>query len=259
MSKIKNAAKKISHGFSDAAIALFLALAKFWMNYWIEECKKDINAVHVSISKGNRKIGHAWNVSTLPIITCPNCSECKHFCYDIRDCIKYGWSMKNMCIRARAKNTVLLLYYPEKYYREIDEFLTKYNGKYKMFRWHVGGEIRNEKQFADMVKIVKNHPDYIFWTYTKNYFSVNSYVKHNGNDRAIAIPENFRVMFSEWDGMPLINPYNFKIFTVKLKNGNKNHTSEFFDTLYECPGQCDICKELNRGCIGYENTFVNQH
>lgn len=259
MSKIKDVTKKVSKGFSDVTLAAFIELAKFWLNYFKILCEIDLNSVHVSISAGNDKIGHAWNISTLPIFTCPNCKECKHFCYDIRDCIRYGKTNANKTMLARAKNTVLLLYYPEKYFSEIDEFLTKYNGKYKMFRWHVGGEIRNEKQFSRMIEIAKNHPDYIFWTYTKNYFAVNSYVKHNGGRREIAIPENFRIMFSEWDGMKLVNPYNFKIFTVKFKAGNKNHTPDFFKNLYQCPGQCDICKKLNRGCIGYENTYVNQH
>ena len=259
MSAIKKAAQKLSKGFSDTTLAAFIKLANFWINYFKVLCKMSIDSVHVSISAGNDKIGHAWNVSTLPIFTCPNCKECKRFCYDIRDCIRYGETAANKTMLARAKNTVLLLYYPDKYFHEIDEFLTKYNGKYKMFRWHVGGEIRDEKQFSKMIEIVKKHSDYIFLTYTKNYFAVNSFVKHNGGSRKIAIPENFRVMFSEWDGMKLVNPYNFKIFTVKLKGGNKNHAPEFFDNLYKCPGQCDICKKLNRGCIGYENTYVDQH
>lgn len=126
-------------------------------------------------------------------------------------------------------------------------------------RWHVSGDIPDYDYLERMIKIAIDHPDFLFWTYTKNYFVVNEYVKNHSGDRFKAIPENLVIMFSEWDGMPLINPYNFPIFTCKLKEGNKNHKPEYFDGLYKCPGNCDICKGIKRGCIAGENTYADEH
>ena len=46
---------------------------------------------------------------------------------------------------------------------------------------------------------------------------------------------------------------------TKLKDGNKNHPAEYFNSLYECPGNCDICKAIHRGCVAGENTFAKEH
>lgn len=77
--------------YSELTIKGYLKLANYWFDYYMSE---PLETLHVSISSGNDKIGHAWNVSLLPILTCPNCSECQKLCYDIRDCIRYGKSEK---------------------------------------------------------------------------------------------------------------------------------------------------------------------
>lgn len=205
---------------------------------------------NVSISKGNRKIGRVMNVSLAPILTCANCSECSRLCYDIKANIQYGNVLK-----ARARNTVLALEHTEHYFNAIKAALMRRRTN-KYFRWHVGGDIPNMGYFENMVDIARMFPDFKFWTYTKNYVVVNSYVAKHGKN---AIPENFTIMFSEWDGMKLVNPYNFPVFTCKLKDGNKNHPAAYFDTLYRCPGNCDICKAAGRGCIGGETTYADEH
>lgn len=212
-----------------------------------------LETVKVSISDGNKKVGRVLNVSIAPIVTCPNCRECCKLCYDIKANLQYG-----NVLNARARNTVLALNYPEIYFGQIRDKM-KRRRKNKYFRWHVGGDIPTYEYFCEMVEIAKEFPDFITWTYTKNYWIVNRYVKEHGNDRRVAIPENFTIMFSEWDGMPLVNPYDFPVFTCKLKDGNKNHKPEYFDTLYRCPGNCDICKAAHRGCIAGETTYANEH
>ena len=127
----------------------------------------------------------------------------------------------------------------------------------KFFRFHVAGDIIDVDYFDRMVKLSRKHSDFVIWTYTKNYAVVNSYVQQHGLD---AIPENLHVMFSEWDGMQLVNPYNFPVFTCKMKNGNINHPdAKYFDGLYKCPGNCDVCKELRAGCIAGMNTYCDEH
>ena len=211
-----------------------------------------IDTLKVCISKGNRKIGKVMNVSLMPILTCHNCKECKKLCYDIKACLQYS----NTVLPARVKNTVLAKYDRDRFFDEIDKACSR-RRLHKYFRWHVAGDILDMDYFERMLDICRNHPDFKFWTYTKYYTIVNMYCDKYGKN---AIPENFSIMFSEWDGMPLDNPYNFPVFSCKLKDGNKNRTESEFNSMYKCPGNCDICKTGNgHGCIIGEDTYCDEH
>ena len=214
----------------------------------------DVSGIKACISAGNRKIGRVMNVSLPPVITCHNCKECKHFCYDIKACLQYS----NTVVDARIRNYMILKKDRDEYFRRIDAAMNR-RRRNKFFRWHVAGDIVDADYFRRMVENARRHPDFIIWTYTKNYNVVNEFVAENGGNRRVAIPANFIVMFSEWDGMPLVNPYDFPVFTCKLKNGNKNHPVEYFAALYRCPGNCDACKAARRGCIGGESTYCDEH
>ena len=226
-------------------------LLKDAKNLEITYKKQGADKIHVCISKGNRKIGRVMNVSLMPVITCANCIECKFYCYDIKACIQYT----NTVLPARMRNTVLARDNMKEYFHQIDEACTR-RKKNKFFRWHVAGDILNTEYFENMVEIARKHPDFIFWTYTKNYKVVNEYCEKYGRS---AIPFNLSIMFSEWDGMPLINPFNFPVFACKMKNGNKNRTEESFKGMHKCPGNCDICKENHRGCPYGESTYADEH
>lgn len=206
--------------------------------------------LHVTISKGNSKIGKVMNVSIMPLLSCGNCGQCMSYCYDVKACVQY-----TNVLRARMKNLFLAHEYRDRYFDEIDTAMNR-RRKHKYFRWHVGGEIPDYDYFCRMVENAKRHPDFVIWTYTKMYQFVNRYCSENGRD---SIPSNFTIMFSEWDGTPLNNPYNFPIFTCKLKEGNKNHSVEFFDSLWRCPGNCDICKKAKRGCVVSESAYADEH
>lgn len=216
-----------------------------------EYMKKKVEEITLCISKGNRKIGRVMNVSLMPIMTCTNCKECKHYCYDIKACLQYPHNV----LDARVRNTVLVMKDMNAYFQRIDEACSRKRTN-KFFRWHVAGDIINMEYFKKMIEVAKNHPDFIFWTYTKNYKVVNEYCNQYGKE---SIPENLSIMFSEWDGMPLVNPYNFPVFACKMKNGNKNRTEESFKNMHKCPGNCDICKELKRGCPYKESTYADEH
>ena len=213
--------------------------------------EKDYRTYRICISNGNRKIGRVMNVSLAPIVTCHNCKECMFYCYDIKACVQYS----NTVIDARARNTALLFTARDEYFRRIDEKMSRRRTN-KYFRWHVSGDIVDFDYFTRMVEIAVNHPDFIIWTYTKHYAIVNAYCDKYGRD---AIPSNFSIMFSEWDGVPVINPYSFPVFSCKMKDGNKNHTPDYFDSLYKCPGNCDVCKLNGRGCVNSESTYCDEH
>ena len=205
---------------------------------------KDVSDIKMCISDGNKKIGRVLNVSLPPIITCPNCSHCQKLCYDIKACNQYP----NTVVDARARNLAILNKNRDEYFGRIEDKICR-RRKNKYFRWHVAGDIVDYNYFERMVEMAKRHPEFIFWTYTKAYGTVNEYVKRNGRD---AIPANLSIMFSEWRGMPMDNPYGFPEFKVVFKD--EEEPKGFY-----CPSNCDICKEVHRGCPYGETTYCREH
>lgn len=203
------------------------------------------DAVKICISAGNRKIGRVMNVSNAPVITCSNCAECMFYCYDIKAVLQY----RNV-VDARARNTALLFEDRDEYFRRIDDAISRRH-KNKFFRWHVSGDILDADYLARMVDIARAHPDFVFWTYTKNYHIVNRYCQRRGG--RVAIPENLSIMFSEWRGVPMNNPYHFPEFSVVFKDDAIKPAGHY------CPGNCDVCKENHRGCIAGETTYCHEH
>lgn len=213
-----------------------------------------VENIAMCISGGNMKIGRVLNVSLPPVLTCGNCAGCKSFCYDIKACYQY----KNTVVDARARNLAILEKDRAEFFKRIEDKLSR-RRKNKFFRWHVAGDIVDYNYFENMVRIAANYPDFTFWTYTKMYHIVNMYVVNHGGNRAAAIPGNLHILFSEWDGMPLVNPFDFPIFTCRLKGGNKNHDDAFFKTMHKCPGNCDVCKAAGRGCPAGESSYADEH
>lgn len=207
-----------------------------------------VDQIKMAISKGNRKIGRVMNVSLPPILTCANCSQCKYLCYDVKACLQYP----NTVIDARIRNLSILIKDRDEYFHRIDEAMNR-RRKNKYFRWHVAGDIVDVDYFDRMITNAKSHPDFIIWTYTKNYRVVNEWISAHGRD---AIPANFHIMFSEWRGLEMINPYHMPEFRVVFKDDavkpdpRENHY---------CPGNCDVCKAMHRGCVAGETTYCNEH
>ena len=199
--------------------------------------------IPLCLSKGNRKIGKVMNVSLMPVMTCKNCKECKFLCYDIKACVQYPGTV----IDARMRNTVLMKRNRDEFFARIDEAMSRRRTN-KFFRWHVAGDIVDIDYFNRMVENARKHPDFTIWTYTKMYGIVNEWIDKNG-----ALPGNFHVMFSEWRGMPMDNPHGMPEFRVVFKDDPVKPVGHY------CPGNCDICKNLHRGCVVGETTYCNEH
>lgn len=105
-----------------------------------------IDDIKMCISTGNRKIGRVMNVSLMPVITCHNCSECKHFCYDIKACLQYP----DTVINARMRNTVIMMRDRARYFTMIEDRISRRRTN-KFFRWHVAGDIVDLDYFENMV------------------------------------------------------------------------------------------------------------
>lgn len=204
--------------------------------------------IKMAISKGNRKIGRVMNVSLPPIVTCANCSGCKNLCYDVKACLQYP----NTVIDARVRNWSIFMKDRDEYFARVDAAMNRRRTN-KYFRWHVAGDIVDIDHFDRIVNNARMHPDFVIWTYTKNYSVVNAWIKKYGRD---ALPANFTVMFSEWRGIPMVNPYNMPEFRVVFKDDTVKPDPT---TNYYCPGNCDLCKAMNRGCVAGDTVYCNEH
>lgn len=202
----------------------------------------DINAIRLCLSTGNRKIGRVMNVSLPPVISCGRCKECMFLCYDVKACLQYPGTV----IDARVRNWVLLNRDRAEYFRRIDGKISR-RRRNKYFRWHVAGDIIDRDSFENMVAIAERHQDFVFWTYTKMYHIVNGFLADGGQ-----IPANLHIMFSEWRGLPMNNPYGLPEFRVVFKDEDR-------PAGHYCPGNCDVCKATGRGCLAGETTYCLEH
>ena len=212
-----------------------------------ETLRANPDALHVRITAGNRKIGRVLNVSLMPVLSCGNCSGCVHYCYDIKACVQYAHNV----ITARMVNYIMATEHRDEYFAQIDAKLSR-RRKNKFFRWHVAGDILDIDYFDRMVEVARKHPDFTMWTYTKMYHIVNAWIAAHGGTRD-ALPSNLTVMFSEWRGMPMNNPYGLPEFRVVM------HDDETRPVGYYCPGNCDACKAARRGCIVGETVYCDEH
>lgn len=210
--------------------------------------KQDKEDIKLCISKGNRKIGLVMNVSLAPMITCAHCKECMYYCYDVKACAQYP----NTVIDARARNTALLIIDREEYFNRIDSAMSRRRTN-KYFRFHVSGDMIDTDYFDRIVKLARKHTDFVIWTYTKNYKVVNAWIDENGRD---ALPVNLHIMFSEWRGLPMINPHNMPEFRVVMKDDENKPDPKI---NFYCPGNCDLCKASGRGCLAGETVYCNEH
>ena len=200
---------------------------------------KDHPACTVKCSTKNGKIKEVLNVSTMAGLTCGNCSHCTAWCYE------YGYYLRwSSVVQNRARNTELLLRDREAFFRSIEDRISRCRYT-RYFRWHVGGEILDADYLDHMIQIAKRHPDWTFWTYTKMYHLVNA--RHDD------IPDNLTIMFSQWRGMHCDNPYGFPIFEVIFPGEDPD------ENIWQCPGNCDICKAAHRGCPYGESVQNKAH
>ena len=228
--------------FKQETIRKYLAAVRMLVEIYTARLMEG-KQLKVSITKGNSKVP-AWNVSTAPILTCANCGGCMWYCYDVRDALRYG-----NVLDARARNTAIMRYDRAEYFRQIESIMTP-RRRNKAFRWHVGGDIPDAAYFAEMIEIARRHPDWLYWTYTKRYNVVNEYLNTHGTD---SLPENFRIMMSEWRGMTMQNSFSLPEFRVIFK-GEKAPNG-----VWICPGACAVCLEANRGCVAGETTYCHEH
>lgn len=190
----------------------------------------DVASAHVKFSYDNRKTGALVpSVSLIPVADCGNCKVCARGCYDVR----------NVCFqktvqKARANNSAIAHEDPDRYFAEISEHIAKRNLRW--FRFHAGADILNAGYFNGMIRVAKDNPHCRVLAFTKMFSVVNRWIDNNGE-----LPENLQIIFSEWKGQEMDNPYN-------LPTSRPVWKGEVVPSGIWCGGNCSECAEKNGGC-----------
>ena len=202
-------------------------LDKFAAAY--SEARKNIDNIHVTISKANSKMGAVASVSMLPFLTCPSrCgSTCGMKCYAAKLA-----NLRQVVLKSYANNTAIAVMKPDMYWKEIDKACSGI----KYFRFHVSGDIINAQYLQHMVQIAKNHPGTEFLAFTKRYEIVNDYLNEH------RLPTNLHILFSGWTNLTPDNPHALPETNVI------EHGKEPEEAWKICSGNCFNCAKAGTGC-----------
>lgn len=199
------------------------------------------------ISWNNSKLGPIPSVNLPPIITCNRIAPCTGGdCYACKGRFRFKNVRESM-----EGNLELYNNNTREYFQEIEKACT--TAKY--FRYHSSGDIPGCDYFFNMVKLAKKIPDTRFLCFTKQYSTVNSYIRTIGE-----LPENLIVVFSAWGDFLPENPYNLPVSYVRLKSGEgAEHIPE---DARECNGYCADCIYAGSHCWNLEHgqsVVFNEH
>ena len=187
----------------------------------------------ISISKGNAKMGAIPSISLPACITCNPDAPCFKECYARR--IEYRYKRSK---DAYAHNLQVLKDNPGAYWLQVkaSAMLTRY------FRYHVSGDIPNTEYFKQMIKLADDLPGTNFLAFTKQYIIVNDYLNAGGT-----IPQNLKIIFSNWGAWRCANPHNLPVCEVIFKNTTPGASYKI------CGGNCTECACRGIGCWELKN------
>ena len=195
----------------------------------------------ISISPGNIKMGGIPSISLPPTASCSLGLKCFwDGCYarrmvNLRKQVDTAW------------HTNYLLFISDQYaYKELlkDKLRTmQSNGVPKYFRWHVGGDILNEKYWNMMCSVANEMEETKFMVFTKKYDLHKSF-KHK--------PDNLSVLISLWPDENIIHEdyimrnwdsiRDIRNAKIAWLEDDPRIKSEAFNP-YRCHGSCINCKQ----------------
>lgn len=198
------------------------------------QISQEVICLHISISKGNEKMGSIQSVSLPSGLTCREC-PCIKKCY-ARRLERLRKSVRN----AYQNNLRLLTEQPDLYWREVEAavMLSRY------FRFHVSGDIPSPEYLANMVHIASRNQHCQILCFTKRYEFVNDFLASGGS-----LPPNLHLIFSAWVGVPMENPNKLPEAHVLYRDG----TSTASPAAVMCGGNCTTCALTDGGCWSLSN------
>ena len=223
------------------------------INKAITNCKTYVsdnysNGVSIHISGGNMKLGAIMNISLPPVSTCHNCSSCKSYCYAVR-----SYNRLPDTAKAWNENYLLFLTDPVSYFEQIGDAVKLQ----RFFRWHVSGDIVNERYFIGMIQVARENPNTQFLAFTKAYQIVNAAIAAGA-----VIPSNLHLLFSAAPGVDMPNPYNIPECHINFSDPALNTFHGCAGYIHYCGGNCTECAVNGCGCfflVPGDVTIINQH
>ena len=187
----------------------------------------------ITISAGNKKMG------AIPSISLPACTTCNPEAPCFKDC--YAVKIARIYKSARDSydhNLDILNSDWDSYWDQVRRAvsMTKY------FRFHVSGDIPNAAYFKEMVITARQNTNTNILVFTKQYDIVNNYIDVFGN-----LPENLKVIFSNWGAWKCENPHSLPECEIILKG------SEPAPDWKICGGNCTECACRGVGCWELKN------
>ena len=187
-----------------------------------------MNDNRISISPGNTKMGAIPSVSLPPIVTCPKGCPCAKKCYAAKLC-----RLRPSVKAAYQRNLDIYNADPVAYWLQVKAAACTT----RFFRFHVSGDIIDAQYFAGMRTTAAELPGTHFLAFTKNYKVVNDYLNAGGR-----IPKNLHIIFSEWPGLDIPNPYKMPTAAVIFKGEQPAENWKI------CGGNCAECACRGVGC-----------
>lgn len=182
----------------------------------------------ISISKGNSKMGAIPSVSLPACITCNPGAPCFKKCYALRLSRR-----RSTVATAYARNLDILTTDPVAYWVQVKSAAITT----RFFRYHVSGDIPNAEYFLNMVRTARELPNTTFLAFTKQFPIVNAYLNAGGT-----IPENLKIIFSNWGAWKCDNPHNLPTCEIILKGNEPAPNWKI------CGGNCTECACRGIGC-----------
>lgn len=192
----------------------------------------DTQELHVSVSKGNAKMGAVPSVSLPPIKTCS--PEAVKFCG--RKCYvkRYVMRRQKTVGAAYERNLYLLNNDPIKFWREVNAAVAMATH----FRFGVSGDIPDLDYLVHIFEIAAKNKHCQILCFTKQYSIVNKCLE------TLKMPPNLHIIFSAWKGLPMENPHNLPEAHVFFRDG----TTTAKDGARYCSGNCYECAVDNSNC-----------
>ena len=190
--------------------------------------KSAIDVNRISISSGNTKMGAIRSFSLPPIQTCPKNCPCAAKCYAAKIC-RLRPSVRN----AYQRNFEALQNDPQSVFEQLDREMKMQ----RYFRFHVSGDFYNYEYFSSVVELVRQNPSCNVLAFTKQFEIVNEWMEKHG-----ALPQNFKLIFSEWGNMEVNNPNDLPQSAVIFKGTEADHSWKI------CGGNCFECACRGVGC-----------
>ena len=183
----------------------------------------------LSVSDANRKMGAIKSISMPRVKTCAPGVPCAKKCYVTH----YDW--RAVVRNAYENNLNLWLTDPDGFEQQA---IAAAYGSFN-FRWHVSGDIISEDYLDMMCRVAQKLERTNFLAFTKQYDIVNSFLS-----KGKCIPNNLHILFSEWPGYNMNNPYNLPVAYVSFADG----VCDAPDGTSVCPGRCEECAYAGQNC-----------